>query len=185
MSTMAPVDPKTFQVALDSWHDFYLAAGSASAALLGLLFVGVSINLSAISSAERVDLRTRANLAFSNLLYLLGISLIVLVPGSDPGTLAISFTVVAGLGLLRIIRRVFGLRRAADGVWNQRDTLRRLAWTFAADVVLLYIAASLASSGDARWLTGLTIVVFVLLIGAADVSWDLLVRESEETHPTT
>jgi hypothetical protein len=181
---MAPVDPKTFQVTLDSWHDFYLAAGSASAALLGLLFVGVSINLSAISAVERVDLRTRANLAFSNLLYLLGISLIILVPGSDAGTLAISFTVVAGLGLLRIVRRVVGLRRAGDGAWKERATIRRLAWTFAADVVLIFIAASLASSGDARWLTGLTVVVFVLLVGAADVSWDLLVRESEEAHRT-
>jgi hypothetical protein len=177
------VDPKAFEVALDSWHDFYLAVASASAALLGLLFVGVSINLSSITAAERVDLRTRANLAFSNLLYLLGLSLIVLVPGSDAGTLAISFTVVAGLGLLRIVRRVIALLRAKDKTWKQRDTFRHLAWTVVADLLLLYIAASIASSGDARWLIALTIVVAVLLLGAADVSWDLLVRESDEAYP--
>ena len=176
------MDPKAFEVALDSWHDFYLATASASAALLGLLFVGVSINLSSITAAERIDLRTRANLAFSNLLYLLGLSLIVLVPGADAGTIAISFTVVAALGLLRIVRRVASLRRAKDTAWKQRDTVRRLAWTFVADLMLLYIAASL-SSGDARWLLALTIVVFVLLVGAADVSWDLLIRESDEAHP--
>jgi hypothetical protein len=176
------MDPKAFEVALDSWHDFYLATASASAALLGLLFVGVSINLSSITAAERVDLRTRANLAFSNLLYLLGLSLIILVPGADAGTIAISFTVVAALGLLRIVRRVASLRRAKDKARKQRDTVRRLAWTFVADLMLLYIAASL-SSGDARWLLALTIVVFVLLVGAADVSWDLLIRESDEAHP--
>ena len=176
------MDPKAFEVALDSWHDFYLATASASAALLGLLFVGVSINLSSITAAERVDLRTRANLAFSNLLYLLGLSLIVLIPGAEAGTIAISFTIVAALGLLRIVRRVASLRRAKDKAWRQRDTVRRLAWTFVADLMLLYIAASL-SGGDARWLLALTIVVFVLLIGAADVSWDLLVRESDEAHP--
>jgi hypothetical protein len=48
--------------------------------------------------------------------------------------------------------------------------------------MLLYIAASLFG-GDARWLLALTIVVFVLLVGAADVSWDLLIRESDEAHP--
>jgi hypothetical protein len=177
------MDPKAFEVALDSWHDFYLATASASAALLGLLFVGVSINLSSITAAERVDLRTRANLAFSNLLYLLGLSLVILVPGADAGTIAISFAIVAALGLLRIVRRVASLRRAKDQAWKQPDTVRRLAWTFVADLVLLYIAASLASSGDPRWLLALTIVVFVLLVGAADVSWDLLVRESDEAHP--
>ena len=178
------MDPTAFQVTVDSWHDFYLATASASAALLGLLFVGVSINLSTITAAERLDLRTRANLAFSNLLYLLGLSLIVLIPGVDAGSLAISFTFVATLGLLRLVRRVVGLVRTNGGLWRQRDTLRRLAWTFVADLLLLYIAASLASSGDARWLLALTIVDFVLLIGAADVSWDLLVRESEEARPT-
>ena len=178
------MDPTAFQVTVDSWHDFYLATASASAALLGLLFVGVSINLSTITAAERLDLRTRANLAFSNLLYLLGLSLIVLIPGVDAGSLAISFTFVAALGLLRLVRRVVGLVRTNGGLWRQRDTLRRLAWTFVADLLLLYIAASVASSGDARWLLALTIVDFVLLIGAADVSWDLLVRESEEARRT-
>ena len=178
------MDPTAFQVTVDSWHDFYLATASASAALLGLLFVGVSINLSTVTAAERLDLRTRANLAFSNLLYLLGLSLIVLIPGVDAGSLAISFTFVAALGLLRLVRRAVGLVRTNGGIWRQRDTLRRLAWTFVADLLLLYIAASLASSGDARWLLALTIVDFVLLIGAADVSWDLLVRESEEARPT-
>ena len=99
-------------------------------------------------------------------------------------SLAISFTVVAALGLLRIVRRALGLVQAKGRLWTQRDTLRRLTWTFVADVLLLYIAASLASSGDGRWLLALTIVDFVLLIGAADVSWDLLVRESEEARPS-
>ena len=33
------MNPTTFQAGIESWHDFYLAVGSASAALLGLLFV--------------------------------------------------------------------------------------------------------------------------------------------------
>ena len=179
MYTLGGVSPTAFHTVLNSWHDFYLAAGSASAALLGLLFVGVSINLSAISGAERVDLRTKADLAFSNLLYLLGLSLVALIPDAEPDTLAISFTVIAALGLARIGRRVLALWHARGGIWKRRDTLRRLAWTVVADLVLLYIAASLASTGDANWLLATPIVVCVLLVGAADVAWGLLVRESE------
>lgn len=173
------VTPDSFTVAVDGWHDFYLAVGSASAALLGLLFVGVSINLSSISVSERLDLRTRADQAFSNLLYLLGLSLVILVPNADPSFLAISFAFIAGLGLIRILRRVLALR-GQRGVQSRRSTLRRLAWTLVADLLLAYIAISLASSGSPDWLLATPIVVLVLLLGAADVAWDLLVRESEE-----
>ena len=174
------MDVSAFQTGVDSWHDFYIAVGSASAALLGLLFVGVSINLSSIAAAKRADLRMRADLAFSNLLYLLCVSLIILIPSADAYSLAVSLTAVAGVGLVRMGRRVVGLVRAKDGSWKGRATIRRISWTVAADLVLLYVAASFAARNDAIPLYYATFVVFVLLIGAADVAWGLLVEESEE-----
>ncbi len=175
----------SFVAALDSWHDFYIAAASASAALLGLLFVGVSINLAAITGDERLDLRTRADLAFSNLLYLLGISLITLIPAVEPGTLAISFAVIAVLGLFRIARRIRALVRGNSGPWARRDTARRLAWTVAADVLLMWVAAELAITADPRWMLATTLVAFMLLLGAADVAWGLMLREPSGPGPTT
>ena len=174
------MDVSAFQTGVDSWHDFYIAVGSASAALLGLLFVGVSINLSSIAAAKRADLRMRADLAFSNLLYLLCVSLIILIPSADAYSLAVSLTAVAGVGLVRMGRRVVGLVHAKDGSWKGRATIRRISWTVAADLVLLYVAASFAARNDAIPLYYATFVVFVLLIGAADVAWGLLVEESEE-----
>lgn len=172
------MDASAWAAAIASWHDFYLAIASASAALLGLLFVGVSINLASITATERVDLRTRADLAFSNLLYLLGISLIALIPALDPGSFAISLAFIAGLGLLRLARRTFGLlrggRRAAD-----LHTVRRIAWTLVADLLLLYVASRVPTAEDARWLLILPVAVFLLLIGSADVAWSLLVLEAD------
>ena len=167
-----------FEATLVAWHDFYIAAGSASAALLGLLFVGVSISVSSLPSHERRDVTTRANLAFSNLLYLLGLSLIVLMPNSDPQTIGISFTVIGVLGLLRIARRFRRMRfRSSSGrfAW---DTIRKVSWTIAADLLILWIAWRIAITSDATWLRATPIVVLILLIGAADVAWDLLVREA-------
>ncbi len=177
------MDAAAFRIALNSWHEFYLAVGSASAALLGLLFVGVSINLSAIAASERADLRTKANVGFSNLLYLLSIALIALIPGLDSRSIAISLASVAGVGLTRIVRGGLELVRARKKLRKGISAARRLGWTLIADLALLYIAVSLSMSGDSTWLYDLTFVVFVLLIGAADISWDLLVRESEEVQP--
>jgi hypothetical protein len=168
-----------FQAGVQSWHDFYLAVGSASAALLGLLFVGVSINLASITAVERTDLRTRANIAFSNLLYLLCISLIVLIPGADAVSLAVSFTAVAAVGLIRSAGRGIRLIRGGDRSRKGLATLRRLSWTVVGDLVLLYVAASLASSRDAVALYYASGVVFVLLVGSADVAWGLLVEETD------
>lgn len=173
-----------FEAGVQSWHDFYIAVGSASAALLGLLFVGVSINLSSIAAVERADLRTRANLAFSNLLYLLCISLIVLIPGADATSLAISFSAVAAVGLFRNANRVIALIHGGTRSWKGFATLRWLSWTVVADLVLVYVAVSLASVGDPAALYYVTGVVFVLLIGAADVAWGLLVEESEDGSRT-
>jgi hypothetical protein len=168
-----------FQAALETWHDFYLAVGSASAALLGLLFVGVSINLAAITAAERVDLRARANQAFSNLLYLLALSLILLIPGMDPASLAISLAFLASAGLLRLGRRIVGLVRSKDRR-RRLATLRRMSWTLIADVVLLYVAWSIGSDHNAQSLAYATFGVFVLIVGAADIAWDMMVREGDE-----
>jgi hypothetical protein len=162
---------------LTSWHDFYLAVGSASAALLGLLFVGVSISVASLPGPERREITARANLAFSNLLYLVGLSLVVLMPGIEASTVAISFGVIAGLGLLRVVRQVrtmVGPGRGSPG-WQ---TVRRIAWTVVADLFVAWIAYELATTGDGRWLLATPIVVLVLLLGAADVAWDLLVREA-------
>src|SRR2546422_2115711 len=93
-----------FSAAITGWHDFYLAAAGASAALLGLLFVGVSINLGAIAAKERPDLRARAGLAFSNLIYVLVVSLVLLVANPEPHGIALGLGAIAGLGLVRTVR---------------------------------------------------------------------------------
>ena len=143
------MDPAAFTATLDSWHDFYLAVGSASAALLGLLFVGVSINLASVVAAERVDLRTRANLAFSNLLYLLGLSLIVLIPGAESTRWrsASPSSPLSDSSGSSATPEPCGAKATPRG--ERHGTIRRLTWTFVADVLLLGIAAALAA--DRGW----------------------------------
>jgi len=172
---------------LATWHDFYLATAGATAALLGLLFVGVSINLATITADERIDLRTRAAQAFSNLVFVLVISLLLLVPGSTPTEIAAGLIGTAAFGLIRVAQNLRSLRilpgqrhRAA----LLRSAVRRIGWTAVADLILLVTAWRIwDTQGAANVLPNLVIVVLLLMLGAADLSWEMLTEVSAEGPP--
>jgi hypothetical protein len=169
-----------FSAAVLGWHDFFLASAGASAALLGLLFVGVSINLGAIAARERVDLRAKAALAFSNLIYVLMISLLLLIADPEPHGLGIGLGAIAALGLLRVMGHLRVVMRARRRFREQLPTLRRIGSTIAADLILGYVAIALYAAADARAIVLLLAAVFILLIGASDVAWEMLVQVSQE-----
>jgi hypothetical protein len=68
--------------ALQGWTDFFVAEAGASAALAGLLFVAISINLTRILQFR--DLPTRAVEALLSLLSVLVVATFALVPGQSP-----------------------------------------------------------------------------------------------------
>jgi hypothetical protein len=74
------------------WDNFFIAQLGASAALLGLLFVGVSINLNRILSIPRLPDRAFQSLVL--LLTILIISTLFLVPGQSTLGLGIEILVV-------------------------------------------------------------------------------------------
>lgn len=170
----------SFGAMLLGWHDFFLASAGATAALLGLLFVGVSINLSAIAAAERVDLRARAGQAFVNLVFVLVISLIMLIPDPDPDSIAFSLGLVAALALYRVVQNLYTVVGQRDRFQHRLPTLRRIGWTIVADAILAFTAWRIwQSAGTAAVIGNLVIVVFVLLIGAADIAWEMLTEISQ------
>ena len=87
---------------MKEWTDFYLAVASASAALTGLIFVGVSINLTKILSIQ--GLVDRALLSLLLLLTVLVLSILFLVPGLTTETAGIAVLVIGILSWLVIFR---------------------------------------------------------------------------------
>lgn len=177
------MSPAAFPAAILGWHDFFLASAGASAALLGLLFVGVSINLASIGAKERPDLRARAGLAFSNLIYVLLVSLILLISDPEPHGIAIGLALLAGIGLIRTVRGLLISMRAQQR-WRARlPILRRVGLTLAAEIVIAYVAAVFFVAGDSRVVVFLVAGVLTLMIGAADIAWEMLVQVSQENRP--
>jgi hypothetical protein len=171
-----------FQTAVLSWHDFFLAVASASAALLGLLFVGVSIGLSSVAADDRTSLLVRARQAFANLSLILVASLCLLIPGQSSQALGFQLTIVGVFGLFGVVERLGQDWRRSWRAWVA--TLARIAWSLLGDVILLAVALTLWQRGpaDPNLLYWLVDVVFVFLINAAFVSWALLVQVSREPH---
>ncbi|UAY50966.1 hypothetical protein [Ferruginibacter albus] len=86
---------------MHEWSDFYVATAGAAAALTGLIFVGVSINLSKILELEALP--ERAMLSLTLLMTILILSLLSLVP--QPITLlGIEILLMATIALLFVIK---------------------------------------------------------------------------------
>jgi hypothetical protein len=75
------------QATFVSWHDFYVTMGTASASLIGLLFVALSLNLDVITGESRDDLRAFAEQAFNSFSSVLLIAVFFLIPEHSPATL--------------------------------------------------------------------------------------------------
>jgi len=69
------------QVAMvHEWHDFYVVAGGAAAALLGLLFVALTLNADLILTGNRTHLKRIAEQAFQNYTVVLISALLFAMP---------------------------------------------------------------------------------------------------------
>ena len=95
------------------WHDLFVAIAGAAAALAGLLFVAVSINLQGI--VKFTTLRMRAVETLSVMIGLLLLAVIMLVPGQSRTVLGIALLALGlGLALLLLPRRLAIKRNPAE-----------------------------------------------------------------------
>ena len=153
-----------------AWHDFFVAAVGASAALLGLLFVTVSINLEHILKYPHLPGRAAATLGI--LLTVLVICCFGLAPSQSSKAFGWEIVVVTW----RPRPRSSGYRHAAGQPGNPRSwTLGNLLVLLIPVLVLLGGGASLLAGGGGGiyWLLFGTALVF---IAASINAWVLLVE---------
>jgi len=164
---------------MQSWHDFYGTAGTASAALIGLLFVGVSLHLDTVVS--RRDVRSTARGAFQSLLAILFVSLVTLIPQISPRDLGWTPLGLGAGGLLLGAVEARGLV-GADLLLGFRHIVRRIGSRAVGFGLMLYVGIALvtgpasAQSGTLPWLMA---AIFVLLASSAHAAWSLLIEVAE------
>lgn len=159
-------------VAVEAWHDYFVALTGAAAALVGLVFVGVSINLDRI--LHTAHLPGRALMALLRLMLILLLSSLALVPAQ---------------GLFALGAEWFGLTGASAvwfafiqrGVWRLSSAEihpRLLGQTVLAQAALLFlvIAGLLLLLGNAVGLYWGVPGLLLCFVCAALDAWVLLVE---------
>jgi hypothetical protein len=175
----------------EGWGDLFLAAAGATAALSGLIFVGLSVNIRTVLAAGKREgqnfLTGRALEALAALLIVLLISLVGLVPAIPRGALA-AFILLAGAGSATSpVRALLASRPGAaqSGVTQSGVTqsgaaldaplVLRLITAAGLTVTLLLAGVTFATGhgGGLYWLPAAFVLAIII---AAVNAWVLLVQ---------
>jgi hypothetical protein len=153
------------------WHDFYMLLGTASAALVALLFVAVSIGASFLTPERSVATRTFMSPVVFHFSTLLLISLIAMVPSHTALSLAIGITLIAVAGLAYTTVVLVGLARASIS-----DIADRFGYGIfpLASYVAMLAAAGLVISSAALAADILAAALLILLAVNIRNAWDLM-----------
>ncbi len=146
-----------------SWDNFFTAEVGAAAALAGLIFVGISINLQRIVQLPMVANRALQSLLV--LLSLLGIESLLLVPGPSPSVQGVSVAGIAiatGLALNLLERRSWReVEPRFRAVLRNHTVEIQLPWVL---VLLGGIALLTNSTGALYWFVPATLGGFLIAV---------------------
>lgn len=153
------------------WHDFFMLLGTASAALVALLFVAVSIGASFLTPERSVATRAFMSPVVFHFSMLLLISLVAMVPSHTAPSLAIGFALIAVTGLGYTTLVLVGLARAS--ISDVADRFGYGIIPLAAYLAILAVAGLLIS-GVGLGAEILAAALLVLLAVNIRNAWDLM-----------
>ena len=167
-----------------AWHDFYVMAGGAAAALTGLVVVALSLHAKAIMSHPLY--RDRAFAAILALMTQLFLSAAVLVPTQPPAALGIEIGAAALFWLGRSLWAIPYIRNNSRRLRGRAHEYRRSTaqwiaeWVVWISWVAALIASSVAIIGGSSDGFNLLAAAMVLMFGSQVWSAWVLVAEISE-----
>jgi hypothetical protein len=155
----------------EMWSDFFVATAGAAAALTGLLFVAVSINLERILSFRGLPSRALATLVL--LLEVTVASIFGLAPGQSTTAVGVEMLAVGALAALVVLSQI---RASYDPEHQTRGQLRGHLALGALGVIPFVIAGlSLLAETGGGYYWVLAGIVGAIAAGVAN-AWVLLVE---------
>ena len=160
------------------WHDFFMLAGTASATLIGLLFVALSLRIDIRTARADSALRTTASQSFRSYLTVLLFALYFLIPDPSPSSIAWPVILTSLAFLVSLLR----------DAWRYRPVLTQdhplLIWHYLVPAAC-YVVATAVGIGLFRdeasgiyWLV--SVIAFLLTIPTRN-AWRMIFAGNEET----
>ena len=169
-----------YRDAVQTWHDFYVTSGAASATVAGLLFVALSLHLRTVVAHREV--RSLARITLIDFFVVLVISLFVLIPTSQSKATAVELIGVAVVSLILAARPTReGLRSRRARIIRLRTLLSRFGLSLLAYLTIGAMAVLFWTGDFQDALYWLVAVVVVLLLVAVRNTWDLLITVAEKS----
>jgi hypothetical protein len=165
-----------FATVVESWRDFFTLAGSASATLLGLLFVGISFRSDIRKQPEKSAMRAVVALNFLSYLIVILFSLYFMIPDLTPSELAWSIIITALVALSSVLQTT--MRHRGLFLTEQQTAF----WNFVVPTgcylaaVGVGIAILLNDDGTIGWMV--SVVAFLLIIPTRN-AWELVMTSTE------
>jgi hypothetical protein len=158
------------------WNELFILAGGATAALSGLIFVGLSVNIKTVLEIEKSEgtslLTGRGLEALVALLNVLVICIVGATPNINRAVLASFILLVAAESAISPVRALGSTRGRSE---ISKATLQRLLTATALTLIYVLAGVTLAAGhgGGVLWLPG----AFVLSVFIAAVNaWILLIE---------
>jgi hypothetical protein len=162
-------------------HGFFSTSASVAGALIGLLFVAISVAHERLAAEDAAQAhRVRASAALTAFINALTVSLFGLLPGEKVGWAALSVAVAGANFILASLLSLQRVRRAQPG--ERRDAIFLIWLVVVFCLQLLYGLLVVLHPHQASYVDNLAILVFVCFIIGIARSWELIGGPSIRLH---
>jgi peptidoglycan biosynthesis protein MviN/MurJ (putative lipid II flippase) len=165
-----------YRAVIQSWHDFYIVAGTVSATLVGLLFVGLSLHLRVVLS--RSEVRSLARVTLANLGIIVILSLFMVIP-EGLSEIKLQLFISGAIGLVVIFPSLLSALRSDTRTLHGIRLMMRLALSGVAYAGVIVASRFFTRGSYGGALSALVAVIVILLVISLRNSWDLLVSVGE------
>lgn len=161
------------------YGDFFLGTAGVAGALIGLLFVAVSVRPEAAASTARATERERPIVALSALLNVLTLSMVALIPGVNLGSVGVWLGTIGLASMVAVVViLVADHRRSTSQGGSRLTTLRGLLLVAGQSVAYGFqLGSGLTlqnSPADSAQVSTQALIAVVLVIVAITRAWEFI-----------